>query len=228
MCGIAGIYSPIKSRVMLSNIATNMADSIFHRGPDDGGIWLDSHTNIAFSHRRLSIIDTSNGGHQPMISASGRYTIVFNGEIYNHHLLRKKLESSISNIKWKGGSDTEVLLESIGLWGLSKTLQISEGMFALALWDALEKKLYLSRDRFGEKPLYYGNIGKDFVFGSELKALRAHPDFSNKLDRGAISNFLQYSHVPSPKSIFEDIYKLPPAHILCVNFQTNEKKLSTY
>lgn len=228
MCGIAGIYSPVKSRAILSSIATNMANAILHRGPDDGGVWLDSHTNIAFSHRRLSIIDISYGGHQPMTSASGRYTIVFNGEIYNHHVLRKKLESSISNINWRGGSDTEVLLESIDVWGLSKTLQISEGMFALSLWDKLEKKLYLSRDRFGEKPLYYGNIGKDFVFGSELKALRIHPDFSNKLDRSAISNFLQYSHVPSPKSIFEDIYKLPPAHILCVDFQTNEKKLSTY
>jgi len=228
MCGIAGIHSPFRTSEALTNIANNMADSIFHRGPDDGGVWIDRKNNIALSHRRLSIIDTSIAGHQPMVSGSGRYSIVFNGEIYNHHLLRKLLESFNVNLKWKGSSDTEVLLETIAVWGISSALQKCEGMFALALWDSIEKKLYLSRDRFGEKPLYYGNIGRDFVFGSELKALRTHPEFSNKLDRDTLSSFFKYSHIPAPSSIFKNIFKLPPAHILCVDFERNQKQLSTY
>jgi asparagine synthase (glutamine-hydrolysing) len=154
--------------------------------------------------------------------------MVFNGEIYNYHLLRKKLEDSGVKMNWKGGSDTEVLLLAIATWGMSSALQKSVGMFAIVLWDGLEKKLYLARDRFGEKPLYYGNVGKDFVFGSELKALRVHPNFNNTLDRNSIASFLRYSHIPSPKSIYTDIFKLPAAHILCVDFQHNQKTLSSY
>lgn len=152
MCGIAGIYSSVRSIDKLTNIAVNMSDAILHRGPDDHGVWVDKKNNLALSHRRLSIIDTSNGGHQPMSSGCRRYIIVFNGEIYNYRFLRRKLESTKSTIKWQGGSDTEVLLEAISAWGLKSSLEHAKGMFALALWDTIESKLYLVRDRFGEKP----------------------------------------------------------------------------
>jgi asparagine synthase (glutamine-hydrolysing) len=227
MCGISGIYSLEKSSDLLKSIAFNMSKSMAHRGPDDEGIWHDKGNNLALSHRRLSIIDTSDGGHQPMTSKCGRYTIVFNGEIYNHHFLRKKLQVDI-NAKWQGGSDTEVLLLAIASWGLKSALKQSEGMFALALWDSVEQKLFLARDRFGEKPLYYGDIGKDFVFGSELKALRLHPEFNNEVDRNSITSFLQYSYIPSPKSIYKNIYKLPPAHILSVNLKNGQKQKISY
>jgi asparagine synthase (glutamine-hydrolysing) len=228
MCGIAGIYSPTRSVDRLTELASKMSDAIMHRGPDDSGIWLDKVNNLALSHRRLSIIDTSNGGHQPMTSRSTRYTIVFNGEIYNYRFLRRHLEENNRINNWQGGSDTEVLLEAISAWGLKATLEKVEGMFAFALWDNIECKLYLARDRFGEKPLYYGNIGKDFVFGSELKALRIHPDFNSKIDRESIAMFLQYSHVPAPRSIFQNVFKLPPANFLCVDFKNNQKKMSVY
>ena len=228
MCGIAGIYSPIKSHEKIINIASRMASAISYRGPDDSGVWADKKANIALSHRRLSIVDLSSNGHQPMMSQCSRYIIVFNGEIYNHHKLRKKLIKSNANFIFKGNSDTEVLLLAISTWGIKVALQESEGMFSIALWDSIEKKLFLARDRFGEKPLYYGNIGKDFVFGSELKALKAHPDFKNGLDRDSITNFLRYSYVPSPKSIYDDICKLPAAHILCVDFQKDTQTISSY
>ena len=228
MCGIAGIYSPEKSSDKLTKIAVNMSNAILHRGPDDSGVWKDKNNNLALSHRRLSIIDITAGGHQPMTSSSRRYIIAFNGEIYNYRSIRAKLEITSSNINWQGSSDTEVLLEAISTWGLEVAIKMVEGMFAFALWDTVESKLYLVRDRFGEKPLYYGYIGKDFVFGSELKALRAHPEFTSSIDRDSISMFLQYSHVPSPKSIYENIYKLAPSSILSIDFKNNQKKLSTY
>jgi len=228
MCGISGVYSPTKSLDKLTTIAINMSKAIVHRGPDDSGVWTDKNYNLALAHRRLSIIDTSNAGHQPMSSSCARYTIVFNGEIYNHRYIRNKLASKNLNIKWKGGSDTEVLLEAISNWGLTSTLNLVEGMFAFALWDSVEGKLQIVRDRFGEKPIYYGNIGKDFVFGSELKALRAHPDFKSSIDRNSISLFLQYSHVPSPKSIFEKIFKLSPASFLTIDLKNNQQKISNY
>lgn len=227
MCGISGIYSLDKSSEALRKIAINMSQSLIHRGPDDSGIWVNKEKNLAFSHRRLAIIDISDSGHQPMTSKCGRYTIVFNGEIYNHSKLRKKLESlGIGN--WNGSSDTEVLLEAISFWGLKLTLQKSEGMFALALWDSIENKLHLARDRFGEKPLYYGYINKDFVFASELKALKVHPNFNNELDRDSISDFLQYSYISHPKSIYKNILKLPPAKILSINLKNNTTNLLTY
>ena len=230
MCGIVGFwgFSADKSEDWLNKTASNMANTLIHRGPDDSGTWSESEVGVVLGHRRLSIIDTSDAGHQPMVSNCGRYTMVFNGEIYNHHLLRNKLESSGIQCNWKGSSDTEVLLLAISTWGIRSALQRSEGMFAIALWDSIERKLYLARDRFGEKPLYYGNVGRDFLFGSELKAFRTHPEFTNKLDRGTISSFLAYSHVPAPNSIFENIFKLPSANILCVDFERNQKQLSTY
>jgi asparagine synthase (glutamine-hydrolysing) len=228
MCGISGVHSTKKSAEKLTSIAINMSKAIIHRGPDDNGVWIDKNYNLALSHRRLSIIDTSNGGHQPMSSQCSRYTIVFNGEIYNYQSLRKKIENFKSNIKWQGGSDTEVLLEALSAWGLSSTLKKVEGMFAFALWDSVDGKLFLARDRFGEKPLYYGYIGKDFVFASELKALRAHPDFKSSIDRDSISLFLQYSHIPSPKSIFKNIYKLPPASFLTLDLRNNQQEILNY
>jgi asparagine synthase (glutamine-hydrolysing) len=227
MCGIAGIFSQKKQRNILSEIATKMALAVSYRGPDDSGVWVDNNENIALSHRRLSIIDISNNGHQPMKSGCERYVLVFNGEIYNYIQLRKELEE-VSFQRWKGNSDTEVLIQCISEWGLKATLKKCRGMFALGLWDHKEKKLCLARDRFGEKPLYYGDIGKDFVFGSELKALQAHPDFNNSLNREALANFLRFSYVPSPSSIFNGIFKLPPANILSIDFPSGTKRLSSY
>jgi len=228
MCGIAGIYSSNKTREKIIHIASEMASAIAYRGPDDSGVWADKNTNIALSHQRLSIVDLSSNGHQPMSSGCSRYTIVFNGEIYNHLFLRKKLIESNAQYSFRGNSDTEVLLLAIEVWGIKAALKKCEGMFAIALWDSLDKKLFLARDRFGEKPLYYGNVGKDFVFGSELKALKAHPNFDNSLDRSSITNFLRYSYIHSPKSIYSNISKLQAGNILCIDFEKNVKTISSY
>ena len=212
MCGIAGVLSSgrIDPLVMRRMVAT-----LHHRGPDDEGIWLDPEAGIALGHRRLSVIDLSAAGHQPMVSHSGRYVLTFNGEIYNHANLRAELESKGSN-GWRGHSDTETLLEAIASWGLSKTLRRSVGMFALGLWDRQARKLFLARDRFGEKPLYYGRAGKEFLFASELRAIRAHPDFSGTIDREALRIFAARGYVPAPRSIFQEISKLEPGTILTV------------
>ncbi len=226
MCGIAGIYSKNKSPELLSKIAKSMANTIFHRGPDDSGVWCKE--SMALSHQRLSILDLSKSGHQPMKSHCDRYTLVFNGEIYNHHLIKKELNILNNKILWNGESDTEVLLSAITSWGIEKALQRCEGMFALALWDNVAKKLFLARDRFGEKPLYYGYVKNDFVFASELKALKIHPEFNNELNRAAIAKYLKFSYVPHPLSIFKGISKLPPAHILCMNFNNNSEAIFPY
>ena len=172
MCGIAGYLGSD----VTEELVRSMADALIHRGPDDAGVWLDGTDGIALSHRRLSIVDLSTEGHQPMLSASGRYVISFNGEIYNHVELRAKLDQSSAGIVWRGHSDTETLLACFEVWGIRKTLDLTVGMFAIALWDRNERRLHLIRDRFGEKPLYYGWVGDGFVFGSELKALRRHPN----------------------------------------------------
>jgi len=226
MCGIAGVYSKNKSLDTLNNIANNMANAISHRGPDGSGVWQNDC--IALSHRRLSIVDLSNAGHQPMSSHCGRYVIVFNGEIYNHMSIRNELTNFDKNIKWIGQSDTEVLLTAIVFWGIEKTLKKSEGMFAIALWDKFDQKLFLARDRFGEKPLYYGYIKKDFVFASELKSLKMHTEFDNEIDREAIAKFLSLSYIPHPLSIYKGISKLAPANILCMDFSKNTKKIYPY
>lgn len=226
MCGIAGIYSKNKPPKLLIKIAKSMASAIFHRGPDDSGVWCKD--SIALSHQRLSILDLSKAGHQPMQSHCNRYTLVFNGEIYNHHLIKKELNILNDKISWNGESDTEVLLSAIAYWGIEKTLQRCDGMFALALWDNAENKLFLARDRFGEKPLYYGYVKKDFVFASELKSLKIHPEFNNELNRVAIAKYLKFSYVPHPLSIFKGISKLPPANILCINFDDNSETILPY
>ena len=219
MCGIAGIHSPSKTREALTNIANNMASAIIHRGPDDAGVWLDSTDGIALSHRRLSIVDLSTEGHQPMLSASGRYVVSFNGEIYNHIELRAKLDQFSAGIVWRGHSDTETLLACFESWGIRKTLDLTVGMFAIALWDRNERRLHLMRDRFGEKPLYYGWVGGGFVFGSELKALRRHPSFENSIDRNVLALYLQFCYVPAPYSIYRDLYKLEPGCILSLSYE---------
>jgi len=195
-----------------------MALAIRHRGPDDAGAWVDAEAGIALGHRRLSIIDLSPAGHQPMLSSCGRFVLAFNGEIYNHLVLRSELEKSGVSPVWRGHSDTETLLAGFAAWGVEATLQRSVGMFSIALWDKVEGCLTLARDRFGEKPLYYGWVssafGQAFLFGSELKALHAYPGFDNPISRGALALFMRHCTVPAPYSIYEDVFKLQPGVIL--------------
>ena len=216
MCGIAGFIHRGEGRDGASSRLTAMLEPIRHRGPDDGGVWVDDQQCVALGHRRLSILDLSPAGHQPMTSACGRFVIVFNGEIYNHLGLRKSLEASsqIPISGWRGHSDTETLLACFAAWGFEKTLQSTVGMFALALWDKHEKSLTLSRDRIGEKPLYYGWQKGVFLFGSELKALKAHPAFSGEMDWNAASTFLRLNYIPAPSSIYQGIFKLVPGTFL--------------
>ena len=213
MCGIAGVLSNGRVDTL---VLRRMVRSLQHRGPDDEGIWIDSDAGIGLGHRRLSVIDLSANGHQPMVSRDGRYVLTCNGEIYNHAALRALLESEGNN-GWRGHSDTETLLEAIASWGLERALRESVGMFALGLWDRQVRKLFLARDRFGEKPLYYGRAGKEFLFASELKAIRAHPDFTGTIDRDALRIFAARGYVPAPRSIFREISKLEPGTILTVD-----------
>jgi len=216
MCGIAGFMTRGRqsSNEELTATVRKMADSLQHRGPDDRGEWVDVRCGVALGHRRLSIIDLSPQGHQPMTSASGRYQIVYNGEIYNQAELREELASR--GHQFRGHSDTEVLVEAIDCWGVEETARRANGMFALGLWDSQDRSLHLVRDRIGIKPLYYGRQGEVFLFGSELKALRSHPAFAGKIDRNALALFLQHSYIPAPYSIYEGIGKLKPGTILTV------------
>jgi asparagine synthase (glutamine-hydrolysing) len=210
MCGLTGFWQTDHADTdALARQVVRMAERIAHRGPDDSGLWVDAEQGVALGFRRLSIIDLSPAGHQPMLSAGGRYVIVFNGEIYNYLALRQKLEVEGMAPSWRGHSDTEVLLACIEAWGLERALNASIGMFALALWDRAERTLSLARDRIGEKPLYYGWQGETFLFGSELKALRAHPSFTASIDRNALALLLRYNYIPSPHTIYSDIRKLP-------------------
>ena len=210
MCGIAGYWSP-KRRASTTLLAA-MTDRIAYRGPDDRGAWVDAEAGIALGHRRLAIIDLSPAGHQPMLSASGRYVLSYNGEIYNHRELRAELETAGAAPAWRGHSDTEVMVAGFDHWGITGTLERLNGMFAFVLWDRARRTLLLARDRMGEKPLYYGRHSDSFLFGSELKAITAHPDFVGELDRDALAAFLRYNYVPAPHSIWRGIAKLPPAH----------------
>jgi asparagine synthase (glutamine-hydrolysing) len=213
MCGIAGILS---SGARDPALVARMTAALRHRGPDDEGTWTDPEAGISLGHRRLAVIDLSAAGHQPMVSRNGRYVLSYNGEIYNHRALRAALEADGAR-EWRGHSDTETLIEAIAAWGLKRTLCACAGMFALALWDRDERILSLARDRFGEKPLYYGRVGGDFVFASELKAIRAHSRFAAEIDRGALALLAARGYVPAPLSIFRGIFKLAPATILTVS-----------
>lgn len=194
-----------------------MAARLHHRGPDARGVWADGPAGIALGHARLSILDLSLAGAQPMASPSGRYVMVFNGEIYNHLDLRRELETAGAASIWRGHSDTETLLALIDNFGVAVTLERAAGMFALAIWDRRERTLTLARDRMGEKPLYYGWSGGAFLFGSELKALMAFPGFANELDGSAIAAVLRYGYVPDPASIFRNVFKLPPGFVLTLD-----------
>ena len=210
MCGIAGLWRPTAGGAEeLALGAERMAQALRHRGPDDKGVWVDTASGLALGHRRLAILDLSGAGHQPMVSASGRYVIAFNGEIYNHLALRAELETAGCAPAWRGHSDTEVLLEAIAAWGTEETLRRSRGMFAFALWDREARTLTLARDRFGEKPLYYGYARDALVFGSELKALRALDPGAFTVDREALALYARYAYVPAPHSIYRGIRKLP-------------------
>ncbi|NLI11044.1 MAG: asparagine synthase (glutamine-hydrolyzing) [Peptococcaceae bacterium] len=217
MCGLTGFYSATRQTAPEELQATviRMVNTLIHRGPDDGGAWVEEEAGIAMGHRRLSIVDLSPEGRQPMHSECGRYVVVFNGEIYNFLELRQELESFGHG--FRGHSDTEVLLAAVEQWGVWQAVERFVGMFAFALWDRREYVLYLVRDRLGIKPLYYGWMGRTFLFGSELKALRAHPDFKGKISRDALALYLRFCYIPAPYSIYEGIYKLLPGTILTLH-----------
>lgn len=209
MCGFAGFLSVTPAEAVNSTqTLQNMADVIAHRGPDDHGLWLDANRQIGLAHRRLAIVDLSSSGHQPMYSASQRYIMVFNGEIYNHQLLRAEL-SQQGHSGWHGHSDTETILRGFDAWGIEQTIVKLVGMFALAVWDTQQAELVLVRDRAGEKPLYYGWNNGVFLFGSELKSLQAHPAFEHQINRDALALYMQFSYVPTPYSIYQSVQKLP-------------------
>jgi len=248
MCGIVGIiFGQADCVVDLKTFSTQMANAIAHRGPDDSGAWVDDSFGVALAHRRLAIIDLSAAGHQPMASASDRFVITFNGEIYNHLSLRAELDLLAAfkseSVKWRGYSDTETLLAGFEKWGIEATLQRAVGMFAMAVWDKISCSLTLARDRLGEKPLYYGwvgsqtgkaardgvyqgefsknvadqtDFGQAFVFGSELKALKAYPGFNNEVCREALAEYMRFMVVPAPRSIYKGIYKLEPGCMLTI------------
>ena len=226
MCGLTGFLdSQLSSPDEIERIVSSMASTLVHRGPDDVGTWIDAQSGIALGHRRLSVIDLSKAGHQPMESKGERYILAFNGEIYNHLELRKKLEEfGRDNCIWKGTSDTETLLTAIETWGIETTLKLLVGMFAIAIWDKKEKTITLARDRFGEKPIYYGWVNNSFVFGSELKAIKNFPNFNNPICREALSDYLRFLYVPCPKSIYKDIYKLEPGSFLVTKASSKHYK----
>lgn len=234
MCGFVGFMGAITSYGQLDDeaILKRMSNTITYRGPDDAGYWTDVNHRVGFGHRRLSIVDLSPAGHQPMLSASGRYVIAFNGEIYNHLILRAELGKAGHATGWRGHSDTETLLASFDAWGIRGTVERTVGMFAFAVWDRQSLTLTLGRDRLGEKPLYYGWQGSGshdvFLFGSELKALRAHPAFAAVINRDALCLYMRHMAVPSPHSIYQDIHKLPPGTLLTVSRQQPDAAPQAY
>ncbi len=213
MCGIAGFLSLDNTRNSseMNALAGAMADALAHRGPDDRGTWADPDAGIALGHRRLSIIDLSEAGHQPMVSASERFVAIYNGEIYNYREVLEQLKSASPDLRLRGHSDTEVMLAAFDRWGIERTLPRLEGMFAIAVWDRTERALWLVRDRFGKKPLYYARFGNQLLFASEIKALRVHPAFRAELDPAALSSYLRFSCVPAPWSAYRALHKLPAA-----------------
>ncbi len=212
MCGFVGFHSQRDFPFNARGVAKAMGDTLRRRGPDASGEWIDEVLGVALSFRRLSIVDLSPSGHQPMRSQDGRLVLAVNGEIYNHAALRIQLAER--GRVFRGHCDIEVLLEAIALWGLEETLRQCVGMFALALVDLEKHRLWLARDRFGEKPLYYGWSKNHFLFGSELKAFRPHPDFVAQVDSGGLSTYLTHGYVPSPYSILSGFHKLKPGCIL--------------
>ncbi|HUZ77929.1 MAG TPA: asparagine synthase (glutamine-hydrolyzing) [Chloroflexota bacterium] len=216
MCGIAGAwYRAGEHADALSSTAERMMLSLAHRGPDDRGTWLDAPAGLALAHTRLAIVDLSPAGHQPMISASGRYVISYNGEVFNFKELRHELERQ--GHAFRGSSDTEVILEGCAAWGVQSTVERLIGQFAFGLWDREQRTLHLVRDRLGIKPLYYAASGNSCFFASELKALRAAPGFPATIDPAAVAEFLRYGYVPTPRSVYAAARKLPPGHLLAID-----------
>lgn len=216
MCGFAGIYDSHLNRSGsgLYRTVKNMTGVLRHRGPDDSGVWRDESAGIAFGHQRLAILDLSSNGRQPMHSSDGRYVIVYNGEIYNFKEIRKNFIKN--GVRFRGESDTEVMLVAIQHFGVEKALSAFNGMFAFALWDRRERQLFLARDRMGEKPVYYGIMGSCIIFGSELKALVAYEGFQHDIDQNALSLFLKLNYVPTPFSIYKNVRKLPQATFVVI------------
>ncbi len=216
MCGIAGLFDPRRTlgEAELARRAVEMAGTLIHRGPDDEGSWSDPEGRVAFGHRRLAVVGLGPEGHQPMVSQNGRWVLAYNGEIYNSGSIRRRLEKE--GLAFRGGSDTEVLLGAVQQWGLEPALETFEGMFALALWDRQVGELHLVRDRFGEKPLYYGWVKGQLAFASELKALCWLPEFAAPLNRDAVALFLRHNCIPAPHTIYQGVVKLAPGHLVTI------------
>ncbi|MBW8636198.1 asparagine synthase (glutamine-hydrolyzing) [Hoeflea sp. WL0058] len=227
MCGICGIVSKASAETLAETV-DNMANTLRHRGPDAAGIWVDREAGVAIGHRRLSILDLSPAGAQPMISTCERYVIAFNGEIYNHLDLRADLDQRTIASAWRGNSDTETLLAAIVHWGLREAVHRAHGMFALALWDRQEKRLHFMRDRMGEKPLYLARLSDGWAFGSELKAILAVPGFEARLCRDAVAAFLAYGYVPETHCIFEGIQKISPGCVTSVSLEASPPEIQDY
>lgn len=231
MCGLAGGWSPADFAALDAALPA-MSGALRHRGPDADGSWTDPEAGIALGHRRLAILDLSPAGQQPMRSASGRWVIAFNGEIYNHLELRGALQAGGLAPAWRGHSDTETLLAGFEAWGVAGTVKRATGMFAFAVWDRAQRELTLARDRMGEKPLYYGWQGSGesacFLFGSELSALKRHPAFCAPIDRGALALYMRHGYVPAPYSIHAGIHKLEPGHLLRIGASQREPRLERY
>jgi asparagine synthase (glutamine-hydrolysing) len=217
MCGIAGFVGPTPKPNVASAVLRRMTDVIRYRGPDDSGAWFDSETPVALGHRRLSILDLSPMGHQPMTSVSGRYVIVFNGEIYNYLTLRDELVQADAAVNLEGRSDTAVMLAAFDRWGIKGALPRLNGMFAFAVFDRSERKLILARDRIGEKPLYFTQMGGCFIFASELKAVKQHPAWNSRIDRRALLGYLRYSYVRGDQSIYEGVSKVRPGTMVTLD-----------
>jgi asparagine synthase (glutamine-hydrolysing) len=214
MCGITGfINSDEMHNDVMQSVINKMTESLGHRGPDGHGVWIDNEKNIALGHRRLSIIDLTTHGAQPMTSNCKRYSLVYNGEIYNYSEIKKELDE-IENIDWQSNSDTEVVLYAVKYWGLENAINKFIGMFAFALWDASEKSLFLVRDRLGIKPLYWGKINNVFLFASELKALSFYPEINLNVDLNSVSAFMRHNYIPEEQSIYKNVYKLIPGSYL--------------
>ncbi|MDX8520168.1 asparagine synthase (glutamine-hydrolyzing) [Mesorhizobium dulcispinae] len=228
MCGIVGIVGGAAATGSGAFTVRRMADMIRHRGPDGDGVWTDAEAGVALSQRRLAIIDLSSAGAQPMISHGGRYVIIFNGEIYNHTEMRTLLDRKHGLHAWRGHSDTEVFLAAIEELGLKKALELAVGMFAFGLWDRLERTLVLARDRLGEKPLYYGRVGKAFAFASEVKAFNALPNWRPEIDRNALALLMRHNYIPAPYSIYQGIRKLRPGEFLVLSDPLREPRVESY
>jgi asparagine synthase (glutamine-hydrolysing) len=216
MCGIAGLFDPERTSgaEALGRQVEAMTAALTHRGPDGHGYWSDPEVGMFLGHRRLSVVGLGPEGSQPMVSADGRWVLNYNGELYNHRQLRQRLLAE--GVAFRGGSDTEVLVDAVQQWGLDAALEACEGMFALALWDRDRRQLHLVRDRFGEKPLYYGWVGDRLAFASELKGLRLLPDFRADIDRDAVALYLRHNCVPAPFTIYRGMAKLSPGHLVTV------------